>query len=741
MAKRALQILDLSSHQDALSKQDCVMFLVAMGQNPTIVIMDEKLLALGPKTEYTFDELLRIWHSLMTDAALENQALLLRAFQYFDKDGNGEVSVSEMRVCMEQLGSLMSPSDFEGFLTAMDLTNDGVIPYLEFLQLLYDQANQVSGEAGAAGCTARSGRLRKVIFWHRRNGQRDSLPAERSLHQLVLESYGPQEEEEEADASAGPDILQLAEVGGMRATSRSTTRPGPSTTAAAAAATTATATAVSIAPARISKVTTAPPVKAASVPNKAPAPSVVKAPLSWFPMLSVYHPIKQPVKVDQPEIPADQPGSVDQTGSAATESTHAAQPVVTLPDAGSLAEQPAEGHSERASSHPAHAVMVASEAAKAHIGARIDWFLNLPAAHAEKQLQKRAATAAATERPVSTIDATEEAGMGVPSASGIVSVVATEAAGGESAASRMESVAEEPEAAAAAAGSQPAVTDVKVCEIRSFLAAEETGTARDLRGKVQQPGDGTGQPQLVSTEQQPARLSLETSAVDIVGHTAPPLPTPLAHSLPGQQPSMGPGQQPGPPSIDIPAVGSRGHTSHSRPSPKAYVPPKVVFNPHHISHTLSSSNKVAAARTSPNRDRTSPGRAVARALMLNTVSRQPTPQNPTPTTTFTTTSQPAAASQQYPPSCSTPSGSDTLPRGGSVDQGVGGGSEEVQSGSQARGTKKAPTAICISEPDLNFLQDEASAGHQVPGQPAEGHSSVDRPARIRKCRVWLRRHS
>lgn len=31
-------------------------------QNPTIVIMDEKLLALGPKTEYTFDELLRIWY-------------------------------------------------------------------------------------------------------------------------------------------------------------------------------------------------------------------------------------------------------------------------------------------------------------------------------------------------------------------------------------------------------------------------------------------------------------------------------------------------------------------------------------------------------------------------------------------------------------------------------------------------------------------------------------------------------
>lgn len=39
-----------------------LLLLIVSSQNPTIVIMDEKLLALGPKTEYTFDELLRIWY-------------------------------------------------------------------------------------------------------------------------------------------------------------------------------------------------------------------------------------------------------------------------------------------------------------------------------------------------------------------------------------------------------------------------------------------------------------------------------------------------------------------------------------------------------------------------------------------------------------------------------------------------------------------------------------------------------
>lgn len=546
----------------------------------------------------------------------------------------------------------------------------------------------------------------------------------------MRDNYGPQEEE--GDASAESDT-QLAEVGGMRTTSRSTTRPGTAATAAAAVTAAATAAAANISPARISIFTTAtpikaPPVNAVPAPRKTPAaPTVVKAPLSWFPMLSVYHPIKQPVKVDQPAVQADPTVSAaNQTGSAATELTHAAQPAV-VPDAESLAEQPADHLPDTTSSHPAHAVMVASEAAKAHIGARMDWFLNLPAAHTEKQLQKRAATAAATERPVSTIDATEEAGMRMPSAPGIVYVVATEAAGGESAAPSMESFAEEPEAAVAAAGaqSQPAVADCEVCEIRSFLAAEESGTAHDLGGKVQQAGEATGQQQLVSTEQQPARLSLETSAVDIVSHTAQSHPTPVAYSPPGQQPTMGTGQQPGPLSIKIPVVDPRGYTSHSRPSPKAYVPPKVVFNPHHSSHTLSSSNKVAAARTSPNRDRMSPGRAVARALMLNTVSRQPTPRIPTPNTTFTTTSQPAA-SQQLPPSSSTPSESDTLPRGGSVDQGVGGSAEEMQSSSQVRDIKKAPTAIRISEPDLNFLQDEESAGTSG-SRSASRRASLSRP--------------
>jgi len=47
--------------------------------------------------------------------------------QFFDKDGNGEISVLELRTTMAELGGLLSEGELVAFLEVMDVNNDGVI--------------------------------------------------------------------------------------------------------------------------------------------------------------------------------------------------------------------------------------------------------------------------------------------------------------------------------------------------------------------------------------------------------------------------------------------------------------------------------------------------------------------------------------------------------------------------------------------------------------------------------------
>ena len=53
--------------------------------------------------------------------------ILRRAFQFFDKDGNGEISVQELRTTMHELGDLLTEEEIVAFMEVMDVNNDGVI--------------------------------------------------------------------------------------------------------------------------------------------------------------------------------------------------------------------------------------------------------------------------------------------------------------------------------------------------------------------------------------------------------------------------------------------------------------------------------------------------------------------------------------------------------------------------------------------------------------------------------------
>lgn len=57
----------------------------------------------------------------------DEEEILKRAFFFFDKDGNGEISVQELRTTMHELGDLLTEDEIVSFMSVMDVNNDGVI--------------------------------------------------------------------------------------------------------------------------------------------------------------------------------------------------------------------------------------------------------------------------------------------------------------------------------------------------------------------------------------------------------------------------------------------------------------------------------------------------------------------------------------------------------------------------------------------------------------------------------------
>lgn len=81
-------------------------------QNPTYDLLDSKLKTfhLQHHRHITFGQVTHVWASMLSDVG-EEEAMLKRAFQFFDRDGSGGIEVSELITVMKELGDLMSEKE------------------------------------------------------------------------------------------------------------------------------------------------------------------------------------------------------------------------------------------------------------------------------------------------------------------------------------------------------------------------------------------------------------------------------------------------------------------------------------------------------------------------------------------------------------------------------------------------------------------------------------------------------
>ncbi|KAG2490627.1 hypothetical protein HYH03_011018 [Edaphochlamys debaryana] len=125
---------------------ELVAFLFIMGVRPTEDMLNAQLRALQldrkmekGRSGITPAQAVFVW-LFMNREDRDEDAILKRAFMFFDKDGNGEISGQELRLAMSEVGNMLT-EEIDEFMRVMDRNGDGVVAFAEFYETLTQQTD------------------------------------------------------------------------------------------------------------------------------------------------------------------------------------------------------------------------------------------------------------------------------------------------------------------------------------------------------------------------------------------------------------------------------------------------------------------------------------------------------------------------------------------------------------------------------------------------------------------------
>jgi calmodulin len=121
--------------------------LRAVGLNPTASHVEDLLRQYDADQSGTlcFSEFVHLWINELDDVE-SDETLFKRAFEFFDKDGNGDISLSEFSDVLTDLGDPLTKEECDLFFKLVDKNGDGSLNYDEFLGFLRGERD--AGEEG-----------------------------------------------------------------------------------------------------------------------------------------------------------------------------------------------------------------------------------------------------------------------------------------------------------------------------------------------------------------------------------------------------------------------------------------------------------------------------------------------------------------------------------------------------------------------------------------------------------------
>uniref|UniRef100_A0A8C5T1M5 Calglandulin n=1 Tax=Laticauda laticaudata TaxID=8630 RepID=A0A8C5T1M5_LATLA len=132
--KESFSHFDLNG-DGVITKKELGTVMRSLGQNPTEAELREIVHKLETQKNGTID--FPGFLNLMEKEVKSRDCHEIRkAFQVFDKDGNGYISAAELRHIMTNLGEKLSSEEVEEMLKVADLDGDGQMNYEEFLRMM-----------------------------------------------------------------------------------------------------------------------------------------------------------------------------------------------------------------------------------------------------------------------------------------------------------------------------------------------------------------------------------------------------------------------------------------------------------------------------------------------------------------------------------------------------------------------------------------------------------------------------
>jgi len=110
--------------------------MVNLGQNPSESDITNMINEVDLDSDGTIDfkEFLGLMVRKMKDTDMEEE--LIEAFKVFDRDGNGYISSTELKLVINSLGEELSKEDIDDMIKEVDLDKDGQIDYEEFVKMM-----------------------------------------------------------------------------------------------------------------------------------------------------------------------------------------------------------------------------------------------------------------------------------------------------------------------------------------------------------------------------------------------------------------------------------------------------------------------------------------------------------------------------------------------------------------------------------------------------------------------------
>ncbi|KAJ5046396.1 uncharacterized protein L3040_003640 [Drepanopeziza brunnea f. sp. 'multigermtubi'] len=136
--KEAFALFD-SDNDGVITKEEMSAVMKSLGLNPTMSEIEDMINEVDLDQTGTVDleEFIKMMSIKSKPSNVEDE--MRSAFNVFDKDGSGSISVEELGALMKTFGENLTDDDLKTMIQEVDKNGDGSIDYQEFLNFFMEK--------------------------------------------------------------------------------------------------------------------------------------------------------------------------------------------------------------------------------------------------------------------------------------------------------------------------------------------------------------------------------------------------------------------------------------------------------------------------------------------------------------------------------------------------------------------------------------------------------------------------